>query len=318
MSKKYFMTDSLAFKLWRACRSPSTCFAKQILAVYEPSYPNSHHGAMIAHWLSDAGICPPFDILVANQSQRRSSHPLFASHLAPSFPEHSSFYRVVSPEVACFPFEVYVSSPELSFIQMAKRLTFVQTIGYGYELCGAYTPDECSKDEPEKLLKLSSSERLSAYCNRLVGIHGVKRARKAARHVLDDSRSIKETELAMMLTLPRRLRGLGVEKPSLNYDVHAHQRRESFVSQDIFTIDLCWPEYLVGVEVDTNKFHGNRSRQIKDARRRNSLQYLGYRIIEATQGDLSSALGIAGLAKNSMSLWAYGRGGADSTSILRV
>ena len=242
-------------------------------------------------------IIPPYSFLVSDSRQRRSPYGCFVSRLVPDLPEKSSVYRVIDPKLRSAPFDLYIVSPELSFVQMANRFSLVETIGYGFELCGTYTPSECAKEEPAQLMRLSSAQRLDAYCKRVPGMHGVVRARKAVGAVLDNSHSIKETELAMMLSLSKRMHGFATPRPTLNYPIKVQGKRESFMSQIDYEIDLCWPDCFVGIEVDSKKYHKGEMKLVKDARRRNTLQYLGYTIIQATQGDLGSATGIAGLGK---------------------
>ena len=295
MNAKYFISGTTAFQLWRANRFPPNTFAVQANIAFEPSYPSGTNREMLTNWLIDSKTQPPYCFLVSDPHQRRSASGCFATQLGKSFPDEGSFYRIVDQRIASAPFELYIASPELSFIQMAHLFSFVQTVGYGYELCGTYTPEESAKDEPVKLLRLSSAERLAEYCNEMPGKHGIARARKALPWIIDNSSSIRETELAMMFVLSKRLRGFATMKPTLNYSVSPKGKRKSFVSQDEFSIDLCWPDFNVGIEVESTKFHAGKHKRIRDARRRNSLQYLGFTIIQATQGDLSSALGIAGL-----------------------
>ena len=103
--------------------------------------------------------------------------------------------------------------------------------------------------------------------------------------------------MAMPLMLPKRLGGFAMLPPRLNYLIEVDATGKPFVSQDRFYIDDFWPDFGVGMEVDTLMHHGSDLNRIKDARRRNALRNYGYKIVEATQGDTSSALGIAGLCR---------------------
>lgn len=297
MKERIYLSNDLAFRLWRMQRSPRRTFAVSTKAAFVPVRPKRHVRNQLANYLENFGLQPPHDIAVANDGDRWTADPQFTCHIVAPPVGRASFFRVVGSDADSLPFELYIASPELSYLQMARKLTLIQTIGYGYELCGSYTPDESGKDEPEQLTALSSPKKLLSYCDRAKGMHGSRQGLRAAKFVLAGSGSIRETELSMMLSLPRRLGGFNVLPPELNHLVETSGTRETFVSQNRFFIDLCWPEQRVGIEVQSSKHHSGWNKLVKDARRKNSLQFYGYTIIEATQGDLSSALGIAGLAR---------------------
>ncbi|MBO4364972.1 MAG: DUF559 domain-containing protein [Eggerthellaceae bacterium] len=122
---------------------------------------------------------------------------------------------------------------------------------------------------------------------------GVKQARKAASWVLDQSYSIKESQLAMLLSLPRKQNGRGLEMPVLNNTIIPDSSMARFLSQTSYTVDFMWPLFSLILEYDS-KFHERRLEQ--DARRRNELQMLGFKVIQATVDDTKSAYNIAKLA----------------------
>ena len=299
--RKYYITDDLAFRLWRRAREARKEFAVPTRAAFAPSFPVADDWIALASYLDSWGVGRPYSFLVSDSSQRRVSQNGFSSVLCQNVPEHHSFMRIVDPALEAFGFALYIASPELNFVQMASRFTLVQAIGYGFELCGWYTPDECARLSPNRLPAVANAQKLIAFAEDARSVDGVVKARRAARHVLDNAASVKETEVAMMFTLPRRLRGFAVVRPELNYSIDPESRDRPFVSQDSYEVDLYWPDARVGVEVQTNKHHGNGAglgdKWIRDARRRNTLQYFGNTIIEATPGDFSSALGLAGLAE---------------------
>lgn len=249
------------------------------------------------NWFDSLGVRPPYPLLVGTQSDRRKPVQGFKTLYCQNPLALNSFYRIVDPMIATAPFEVFITSPEFNFIEMAREFSLVETIGYGFELCGTYTPQECAKTAPETLPRLSTQSRLAAYANRTYRMPGSDKAKRAVSHVIDDSASIKETETAMLFCLPLRLNGIAMPRPKMNYTIKPERSGKTFVSQDSYKIDLYWPSAHVGLEVDTNAFHGEQARWIRDARRRNTLRYFGHTIVEATPGDMNSLLGMTGLAQ---------------------
>lgn len=183
---------------------------------------------------------------------------------------------------------VYVATPELVFLQLASTLQFPHLVLLGYELCGTYSPSLIDlrgfcNHEP-----LTSQARLASFCDRATGLKGASKARRAARFVLDNSASPRESVLAMILTLPRSEGGYALARPLLNYDVplSAEQRRE--LNRTSVRCDACWPDNRLVVEYESDGFHSGDASYVRDSRRRNDLRYLNYDIATVTNSELKS------------------------------
>lgn len=120
-----------------------------------------------------------------------------------------------------------VVSPEVLFLQMAAQFTLIELIRLGFELCGSYslpmaqpnyarTPRGFSRRNA-----LTSVAKLSAYITLQSSGRNVKNARAALRYVIDGAASPKETELCMLMVLPRKMGGYGLQLPAIN-----HKRRK--------------------------------------------------------------------------------------------
>lgn len=97
--------------------------------------------------------------------------------------------------------------------------------------------------------------------------------------VLEGSASPMETDLALMLTLPRDCGGCGMPKPQLNAvpkDARALGHR----------VDMLWEDQRVVVEYESNEFHAGKGAQKVDAdiTRANGLRARGYTVLEITPG----------------------------------
>ena len=161
----------------------------------------------------------------------------------------------------------YVACPELTFVQMAATLSFVDALLFGFYLCGDYRSAEQRFSSGE--LPLSTVERLEAFIGALPNINGVKTARKTLRYLANNSNSHQESRLAIMLLLPARMGGFGIETPHLNMPVPGTSRKG----------DLCWPEHKLILEYDSRLHHENEDRQTKDSVRFVQLGLEDYRVI---------------------------------------
>ena len=109
----------------------------------------------------------------------------------------------------------YVTSPEMSFVQMATRLSLIELIQLGMELCGTYAPCPYA-DRFDERQPVTTKRKLLSFCKRAKGIRGATTASKALRWIVDNSNSPAETSLVLFLCLPVRMGGYGFDFPDMN------------------------------------------------------------------------------------------------------
>lgn len=170
---------------------------------------------------------------------------------------------------------IYVSSPEYCFVQLAKSLTVTELIELGFALCGSYFPAHCEAgfitfDQP-----LTTPEKLSAFVEECAGAHGVKKARRAVRHIISGARSPMECSVAMLFCLERRLGGYGLPKASLNYRVDLSAQARKMSQSKWCLVDICWPIKRIGLEYNGAAYHQQKT---KDQARRLALHHMGWDI----------------------------------------
>ena len=129
-------------------------------------------------------------VLVTEQRRRRSISSV-TCHLAEKIPPNG--FTHIEGDIFC-------SSPELCFLQMARVLPLLQLIKLGFELCGCYAlaPDGRAIEQPA----LTSKDRIDDFLRSAKGARGVAQARQALAHIVEGSASPRETALAMLLCLP--------------------------------------------------------------------------------------------------------------------
>lgn len=166
--------------------------------------------------------------------------------------------------------EVFVSSPEMSFAQMAAELPLIQLVAYGYDLCGTYVRNQDSAEGFHKRTKpLTSVNRLSRFVDKLDGRNGAKKARRALRFIADNAASPMEAIVTMSLCLPRMIGGYGLELPELNTRIDVKEK--SLVNRDHFECDLYWREHRAAVEYDSREHHAGAEAESHDSSRRSAL-----------------------------------------------
>ena len=138
---------------------------------------------------------------------------------------------------------------------------------------------------------LMSAESLNRTIGDLHGTANVTRAAEVADLFYEQSASPMETALALMLTLPVNLGGLGLPRAELNAAVDVSQWRGTLTDRNTVEPDLLWRARRVAIEYDSAEFHellGARQLE-EDARRANILTACGYRVLRVTPGVVRSA-----------------------------
>lgn len=126
-----------------------------------------------------------------------------------------------------------------------------------------------------------------------------KRIRTVAEVSFDNSASPMETALALLLTMPLDLGGLGLPKPRLNFAIDVSAERGRLADRDRVTPDMVWERERVALEYDSSEFHaqGNARRLGEDAIRANILSAWGYTVFRVTPEAVSTLAGLEMLAR---------------------
>ena len=214
-------------------------------------------------------------LLVTSPENRRAIKGVTCTLCSTAVPK-DSFVRVFN--------KLYVVSPELLFVQLAHRLSLVELLRVGYELCGTYRMHD---DAPYyNLDPLTSVSRLKSYAQRATELRGASTALKATKWLADGSGSPAETALAIMFKLPARYGGYNLGNPELNYqlalnDTAMHIMGRPFLHPDFFWLDAKHP-----TEYDGKLYHSSREQAEYDERRRNAYAAMGMSVTVLTSRHL--------------------------------
>lgn len=233
-----------------------------------------------------AGCTLPLEVLVGDRDARTTTAHVSSSMWGSALPE-GSFVDAGEG--------LLVSTPEFCFLQMAGRLTLVQLVLLGCELCGTYVLADQGpayrRDAP-----LTSASKLRSFAERACGAYGRKAALRAARYVLDGSASPMETVLALLLSLPNNLGGYGICRPKLNHSVDIPRSLRKVADRSYCECDLCWPDRGLCLEYDSRLYHTDPERQESDARRRSTLASLGLTVVTVSRGQVMDSAALNRLA----------------------
>ncbi len=182
----------------------------------------------------------------------------------------------------------YTVSPEMLFVQMATRLSFIELLRLGYEMCGTYAPSPHTGRFDERP-PLTTKANILQFCKRASEVRGTTTAAHALRWVADNSNSPAETALVLYLCLPVRLGGYGFGFPDMNPVTELGKRASKMADYATMRCDLHWVENHVVVEYDSDQEHLSSQSASRDAWRRNVLGFEDVRVITVRKPMLQSA-----------------------------
>lgn len=114
---------------------------------------------------------------------------------------------------------VFISSPELLFVEAASIMSTAAHVLLGYELCGEYARDALSPVGGKAAMNIppvTTVQKISAFLDKCKGIHGLTAAKRNLRYVADNAWSPFESIVSTLLVLPIWELGYGFRGVILN------------------------------------------------------------------------------------------------------
>lgn len=227
------------------------------------------------------------DILVGDSAARRNSS-VAKCHVWRDPVVGKSFAKIAD---GC-----YMSTPEACFLQLAKRLDYVDLLMVGMELCGTFGIDP---REPGGFLSRkwdcapSTQELMLRYAQKAARAHGRAKALRAARRLANGSASPKEAQLYLLLCLPRCEGGYGLSKPLLNARVRVSGGEAIVIGKksdldlaETRRPDLYWREGKMALEYESDDWHAGTADLSRDSKRRGDLESANVHVMTVTKKQL--------------------------------
>lgn len=283
-------------------RAPDARLAEEIYSYIGSSLPEAREGY------------PPLDVLVSRRSGRRSSNAV-VSHLCVSDLPEGSFVSLGMRAL-----DIWVTSPELTFLQLAETLGVVGTAYVGMALCSDFRLDAFDasgvvRRSREGDVPLTSVARIGRYLARSSGVRGVALARRALRYVRDGAYSPPEGGIALAAELPPLLGGYSLGEVSLNQGIRAYAGVDDrgaaryvtrYPDVIICSVDGRGRPRAAAIDFDPSVTHGDeikrqldldRGNQITAARRLDHFTFTGrqaddYDAFAASMDQVRRALGV--------------------------
>lgn len=222
-------------------------------------------------------ILKPIDLLVPSKDSRIRSKQI-SSHLCLHDLPEGSLRRLRN--------DVYVVSPSHNFVQMGEVLSEAQLAAYGLELCGSYSlAPGTGRGFVDRKALVTIDDLLSATTTGM-RVRGTKRAQAALAWVREGSRSPRETILFLLLCRPGDKGGYELLLPELNKAVPLSYQSAQVVGVPVLHPDLCWEEYRLLIEYDSDGHHLEEGQVIRDVDRKDAFAKDGWTVITITKDRL--------------------------------
>ena len=296
-----FITHDTARQFWQLATDPG-CW-KRSRRTFESGRndaPTRESLSLARHALYQTKTLAKADdihLLLDSRAKRRSTVGAVC-HATPCHLPEQSFMHISD--------DVFVASPELLFVLEANRLDLIETILLGFEICGRYSaPPASLATRLEKISRkaakefaergffdrppLTNTRKIGAFLEKLEGIHGIRTAAAALPHIIDGSASPMESIAAMLLCLPFRYGGFGIEQPIMNARVDMTGKIASLSAVESYECDMLWPKANLVVEYDSELEHTSKQRIAKDSRKRTELLSQNLTVITLTKHQIYHA-----------------------------
>lgn len=219
----------------------------------------------------------PLHAMVFRRDNRRKNDKV-VFHVCSSKLPPRTFY--------CLEPDVYVVSPELCFIQMANELSEIELLKLGYDLTAQYSL--MPQGGFVFRAPITNQKRLMETAKYLSGFKGIKKAHRVLPYICDNAASVREAELAMLLSLPCSRGGFGLPKPMLNVAIAIPKAKRNLFMKDYYVCDLFWGDALLAIEYDSDQYHMGIDRIGNDAAKRNALELMGIKVVTVTNKQIKN------------------------------
>lgn len=221
----------------------------------------------------------PLHVLVRDKNEKRNTKGLVCHTWTGPIPDNS-FNELLDGNL--------MSSPEFTFLQMAKTLSFCEAVRLGNYLCGSFSVGANGRDYIGGRAPLTNPRLIGSFLERCKGAPGIANARRALKYIVPGAASPMEVFLAMTFNLPAKEGGWGMPTIEANQPIEVDERLIPLAGTDHYVGDVYLPTVHGDVEYDSYQYHTGRYRLDHTQERRNVLEVMGIKTMSATWGQIDT------------------------------
>lgn len=176
--------------------------------------------------------------------------------------------------------EIYVASPELTFLQMSNRLEFLELVMLGLEYCGTYSINPLAAEGfIYNISPLTTKAKLANFIKRFAkrnhNFRGIRKVYDALDLIIDNVASPQEAKFIIKLCGPRHVGAYAVKGVLSNHEIRLSNGASKILGRNKIRPDLCCPKTKIALEYQSKMFHDNSEQFEKDNVRSVALTYDG-------------------------------------------
>lgn len=197
--------------------------------------------------------------------------------------------------------KVVLTSPELTFLQLAKALPFYHVLQLGMEFCSTYAIDINSpKGFKYGILPATSVKKLIQTCKYLYRMRygDAKLAIYTCKWLQNCAASPAESNFFIMLCGPRKEGMFQARKLLLNSPVKLSPSAAKICGCKQLRPDFVFRKSKLAIEYDSRMFHEEIAQNQMDKLRALALQHDGWKVINIVPCELNSYLTFSTIAKD--------------------
>lgn len=231
------------------------------------------------------GSTLPLNVMVPAKGERRNSSRM-CCWIHPAAVPRENYLHLAKG--------LFIASPELAAMQVCPFYSEVDAIVLMSMLCSFYVENPQAAGGLEPRRAPCTPESFGIFLAQMDPStpipNGRSRLMRCLRSAVSNAASPAELQLALALSLPKRLGGFALPKPMLNCSV---QTQEGTVLRP----DLYWPDKRVAVEYQSDANHSGSGQLARDRSRKNLFQSAGITLFEASSAHLRDPYSMEGLGR---------------------
>jgi len=235
------------------------------------------------------GLSLPVIVMAASQSGRKHTKCISAKTKSKNHPANA-FIQLDN--------SVYVSCPELCFLQLSAELSLPRLIEAGNNLCAGYVRTDNTSFKQIGREPVASVKSIRSFLDLSAHAKGIKKSRLALKYVIDGAYSPMEGKLAVLVVLPLFLGGYGLKRPVLNKYIRLSPDAAALLKRETCCCDIVWEEEKVILEYDSNLTHLTKEQHSYDKRKYNALTMSGYKVFSVTADQIQNFKAVENLFEN--------------------
>lgn len=181
-----------------------------------------------------------------------------------------------------------IASPELTYLLMAQGRDVRELAVIGCYLCGGFSISDEGMGYTGVRDPITTPAEIAAFLDRMPGVYGLNKARRALRYIVPNTASPIETLLALTSSLSPMLGGRTMPQVAANQRIVVPERLQNLMATDELFGDLYYASVKGDIEYDSYDYHTGRYRLDHTSTRRNVIEAAGIKVVSATWGQIKT------------------------------